>query len=245
MLAILLGFLDGFNVCSLGALMLIIGLTLKLQRRKTIIILGGTFILTTAIVYGGLIVLWFKLFEQFSRYIDFIKIFITLLALGGGVYFLKEYLRMQKQGALCELQESTFINNLMHKTGKAFEDNTRILALIGTVLTFSAVLAIVEFPCSAATPLIFAGILADAGLSTVSYLLHISLFILFYMLDEIIVFAIAAYRLKLWMTSGTFTKHAVLAEALILILIGIIYLNTVLGFIAPLREFFGGLLGFA
>jgi thiol-disulfide isomerase/thioredoxin len=244
-LAILLGFLDGFNVCSLGALMLIIGLTLKLQQRKTIVILGGTFILTTALVYGGLIVLWFKMFEQFSQYIDFVKIFITLLALGGGVYFLKEYLRMQKQGAVCQFQESQFINNLMQRTGKVFEDNAKLLALLGTVLTFSAVLAVVEFPCSAATPLIFAGILADAGLSTFSYLLHIALFILFYMLDEIVVFAVAAYRLKLWMTSGTFTKYAVLTEALILLLIGLVYLNTVLGFVAPLKKFFGTLVGLA
>ncbi len=229
-LAILLGFLDGFNVCSLGALMLIIGLTLKLQKRKSIILLGGTFILTTALVYGGLIVLWYKVFEQLSTYINFIKILITLLALGGGVYFFKEYLRMRKVGAQCELQESKLINKLMEKTGQAFRDNTRIVGLLGIVFLFAAVIAIVEFPCSAATPLIFAGVLADAGLSTLSYISYISLFILFYLLDEILIFAVAAYRLKLWMTSGTFTKYAVLAEACILFVIGLIYLNAVLGF---------------
>lgn len=238
-LAILLGFLDGFNVCSLGALMLIIGMTLKLQRRKTIILLGGTFILTTALVYGGLIVLWYKIFEQLTQYLDYVKLFITILAFGGGIYFLKEYFRMRKQGALCELQESKLINRLMEKTGKALQDNTKLLGLIGIVLVFAAVVAIVEFPCSAATPLIFAGILADSGLSTLAYLLHIGLFIIFYMLDEILIFAIAAYRLKLWMTSGTFTKYAVLAEALILIVIGGIYLNATLNFVDPILTFLG------
>ena len=86
-----------------------------------------------------------------------------------------------------------------------------------------------NFPCSAAVPVVFAGMLVEAGLSTTSYLAHIALFVLFYMLDELIIFGVAAYRLKLWMTSGAFTKWAVLAEALILILIGLWYLSTILG----------------
>lgn len=227
-LAVLLGFLDGFNVCSLGALVLIIGLTLKLQRRKSIILLGGTFILTTAVVYGGLIVLWARMFDLFGSRVDNVKIFVALLALGGGLYFLKEFVKMNKQGAQCELQESTLVNALMKKTGKAFEDNTKLLGLIGTVLVFSAVLAIVEFPCSAATPLVFAGVLSSSGVSAFGQLGYIMLFILFYMLDEIIIFGIAAYRLKLWMTSGVFTKYAVLAEALILIIIGLFFLQPVI-----------------
>jgi len=228
-LAILLGFLDGFNVCSLGALVLIIGLSLKLQRRKSIILFGGTFIVTTALVYGVLIVAWYQVFELFSGYIDFIKVLVALLALGGGLYFLKEYFRMRKQGPLCEFQESKLINRFMERTENAFQNNTKLLGILGTVLVFAAVVAIVEFPCSAAVPVVFAGMLAEAGLSTVAYLSHIALFVLFYLLDEIVIFGIAAYRLKLWMTSGTFTKYAVLGEALILMFIGAYYLATMFG----------------
>ncbi|HCC04908.1 TPA: hypothetical protein DEP58_01215 [Patescibacteria group bacterium] len=228
-LAILLGFLDGFNVCSLGALVLIIGLSLKLQRRKSILLFGGTFIVTTALVYGALIVVWYQVFELFSGYIDFIKVLVALLALGGGLYFLKEYFRMRKQGPLCEFQESKLINRFMERTEDAFQNNTKLLGILGTVLVFAAVVAIVEFPCSAAVPVVFAGVLAEAGLSTFVYLSHIALFVLFYLLDEIVIFGIAAYRLKLWMTSGTFTKYAVLGEALILMLIGAYYLGTMFG----------------
>lgn len=228
-IAILLGFLDGFNVCSLGALVLIIGLSLKLQRRRSIILFGGTFIVTTALVYGALIVVWYQVFDLFTGYINLVKILVALLSLGGGLYFLKEYFRMRKQGPQCEFQESKLINRFMERTGDAFENNTKLLGILGTVLVFAAVVAIVEFPCSAAVPVVFAGILADAGLSTFAYLSHIALFVLFYMLDEIVIFGIAAYRLKLWMTSGTFTKYAVLAEALILILIGVYYLGTMFG----------------
>ncbi len=232
-LAIVLGFLDGFNICSLGALVLIIGLTLKLQRRRAILLLGGTFIVTTAIVYGFLIVAWAQLFELFSSQINLIKIAISIIAIIGGFYFLKEYFKMLKQGAVCEFQESKFINKLMDKTGKAFENNTKLFALLTTVFVFATVLAVVEFPCSAATPLVFAGVLSSSGISTFSQIMYIALFILFYMLDEIVIFAIAAYRLKLWMTNGKFTKYAVLAEAIILIIIGFAYLAT------PVQVFLG------
>jgi len=230
-LAVLLGFLDGFNVCSLGALVLIIGLSLKLQRRRAIVLFGGTFILTTAIVYGGLIVAWYHIFELFNQYLDLMKLAVALLALGGGLYFLKEFLRMQKEGAVCQLQESRLICRLMEKTGHAFEDNTRLMGVLGAVLVFAAVVAVVEFPCSAAVPVVFAGILAEAGLSTVAYLSHIGLFVLFYMLDELVIFGVAAYKLRLWMTNGRFTKWAVFAEAFILLAIGLWYLGATTGLV--------------
>lgn len=228
-LAVVLGFLDGFNVCSLGALVLIIGLALKLQRRRAILIFGGTFILTTALVYGGLIVAWYKLFDVFSAYLSYLKIVVGLLALGGGVYFLKEYIRMRGEGAVCQMQESPLITRLTERTNAVFTNGGTLLAVIGTVLVFATVVAMVEFPCSAAVPVVFAGILADAGLSTLGYLAHIALFILLYMIDEIIIFGVAAYRLKLWMTSGTFTVWAVLGEALILLGVGTWYLGATLG----------------
>jgi hypothetical protein len=156
---------------------------------------------------------------------------VAVLSLGGGIYFLKEYFRMRNAGAICEMQESPFINRLMERTGHAFEHNTTLVGVLGAVLMFAAVLAVIEFPCSAAVPVVFAGVLADAGLSTFSYLAHIALFVLFYRLDELIIFAVAAYKLKLWMMSGSFTKRAALAEALILLGIGAWYLSTLLGII--------------
>jgi len=229
MLAVVLGFLDGFNVCSLGALILIIGLALKLQRRRAIALFGGIFILTTSLVYGALIVVWYNIFDLFTSYINIMKLGVALISIGGGLYFLKEYLRMRKQGAVCEMQESPLVQRLMKRTGDAFQDGSKLLSILGVVFVFAAVVTIVEFPCSAAVPVVFAGILADAGLSTLSHLSHIGLFVLFYMLDELVVFGIAVYKLRLWMMSGTFTKWAVLVEALVLLGIGLWYLWAILG----------------
>jgi thiol-disulfide isomerase/thioredoxin len=227
--AILLGFLDGFNVCSLGALVLILGLTLRLQSRRAIALLGGSFIVTTALVYGGLIVLWHQLVTYVGSYLNWMTVLVGLLSLFGGLYFFREYLRMRTQGAVCQFSESKWIQRMTDYTGKAFEHRGRLLGLFGAVIAFATVVAIVEFPCSAAVPVIFASILADMGLSTAHSLGYISLFVLFYMLDELVIFGIAVYKLKIWMTNGSFTKWAVLGEAILLIAIGVYYLGTLSG----------------
>ncbi len=224
-LAIVLGFFDGFNVCSLGALVLILGLVLVLKSRRKILIFGGVFILATAIVYGLLIVLWFQLFTILAPYLKIMQILIGLLGIGGGVYFFKEFLKFKKYGPTCEIQKS---NGLMarftEKMKKRLDKESGALLLVLTILLFAAIITIVEFPCSAAVPVIFAGILSQAGLPGWQYLSYIALFILFYMLDEIIIFLIAFFTLNLKITSNKFTTWIALIEAIVLFALGLYYL---------------------
>lgn len=224
-LAIVLGFLDGLNVCSLGALIFILGLVLALRSRKKIIVFGGIFILTTAIIYGFLIILWYKLFSFLSSYIGFMQIMVGLMAIGGGIYFLAQFLKFRKQGAVCEMETGQKITSkFTSKIQELLTKKGNILAIAGSILLFAAVITIVEFPCSAAVPVVFAGILADAGLSTFQYLLYIALFILFYMLNEIIVFSVAVFKMSVWLTSKKFVTWITLIEAIILFLLGFYYL---------------------
>ena len=77
---------------------------------------------------------------------------------------------------------------------------------------------------AAVVPVAFAGILAQAGLSSFQYLLYISLFVLFYMLDEIIVFLIAFFTMKIWLASSKIVTWAALLESIILFILGAYYL---------------------
>jgi len=227
-LSVILGVLDGFNVCSLGALVLILGLVLALKSRKRILAFGSIFILTTAIIYGFLIVIWYQIFSFLSPYLRIMEIIIGALGIGGGIYFLKEFLRMKKKGVTCEIDTG---KEIMSKFSSRFQEglkNSRnILVLIGLVFTFAAIITIVEFPCSAAVPVFFAGVLAKAELSTFYYLLYISLFVLFYMIDEILVFLIAFFTMKLWLASNKVVIWITLIEAIILFFLGLYY---ILGF---------------
>jgi len=224
-LAVILGTLDGFNVCSLGALVLILGLVLALGSRKKILLFGGLFILFTAIVYGLLIVIWYQIFSFLIPYMRIMEILIGLLGIGGGIYFLRQFIRFRKYGPGCEISAGNgIISRFSLRFQQSFKESGNIILLLGSVLLFAGIITIVEFPCSAVVPVAFAGVLAQAGLSSFSYLLYIVLFLVFYMLDEIIVFLIAFFTMKIWLASSKAITWITLLEAIILFVLGIYYL---------------------
>jgi len=227
-LAIVLGVLDGFNVCSLGALVLILGLVLALKSRKKTLIFGGIFILTTAVIYGILIVVWYNIFTLLVSYMKLMQALIGLLGLGGGAYFLKQFLKFRKQGPVCQIDVGkSIMAKFSSKFQKSLQESKNIILILGSILLFAIIITIVEFPCSAVVPVAFAGVLAQANLSTFNYLFYISIFVLFYMIDEIIVFLIAFFTMKIWLASSKAIIWITLAEALILFFLGVYYLYSI------------------
>jgi len=224
-LTIILGFLDGFNVCSLGALVLILGLCLALKSKKKILFFGGIFILISAIIYGLLIVLWYKLFSFLNLYINIMQLIIGVLALGGGIYFFRQFLKFQKQGAVCEIEGGQKIaSKFFTKIQKSFKKSKNIFTILSSICLFAAIITIVEFPCSAAVPVVYAGILSQAQTPSFQYIFYIALFVLFYMFDEIVVFLIAVFTTTIWIGSKKFITWITLIEAIMLSLFGIYYL---------------------
>lgn len=224
-LGIVLGTLDGFNVCSLGALVLILGLVLAIGSRKKTLLFGGLFILTTAVVYGFLIFIWYQIFSYLVPYMKIMKTIIGLLGIGGAIYFLKQFLDFRKYGPTCGITPGqSIMAKFSAKFQNSLKNSANILILLGIVLLFAAIITIIEFPCSAVVPVAFAGVLAQSNLSTISYLFYIVIFLIFYMMDEIIVFLIAFFTMKIWLASGKAVTWITLIEAIILFLLGFYYL---------------------
>jgi len=222
-LAVILGIVDGFNVCSLGALLLILGLVIVLGSRKRILLFGGAYILTTALIYGLMILLWHQLFSFISPYVKSMEMLVGILALMGGIYLLREFNKTRKSGPICS--SNNIMSRLSPKMEKVFRNKTNWLLLLGSVVAFSAAVTIIEFPCSAYLPVLFTSILVDSGASFGASILYMLIYMLFYMLDEIIVFLIAAFTLKIKIASSPkFITFFNLLAALIFIFIGTYYL---------------------
>jgi thiol-disulfide isomerase/thioredoxin len=224
-LAVVLGFLDGFNVCSLGALMLILALVLGLKSRAQTLVFGSTFIMTTAVVYGLLIVLWYRLFTFLTPIIGFMELFLGLVMIVGALYFFKEFIRFLKSGPTCGIGPAQKIESKF-SVGfkKMIEEKRKMLLLLGFVLLFALVITIVEFPCSAAVPVVFAGILSQSDLSGIQYFSFISLYTIFYLLDELAIFSIAFVTAKLWLVSPKWSKWIVFIQSIIMFALGSYYL---------------------
>lgn len=221
-LAIILGTIDGFNVCSLGALVLILGLVIALKSRKRIFMLGSAFLLTNGIIYGLMIFIWHQLFSLLAPYLRSLELVVGILSIAGGIYLLREFYKAYKSGPICS--SNNILSRLAPKVERIFQNKTNWLLLIGVIMLFSAAITIIEFPCSAVLPVIFSGILVEAGLSQGMALAYISLFILFYLLDEIIVFIIAVLTMKIKIVSPKFIVFFNLLAAIIFLALGMSYL---------------------
>lgn len=221
-LAIILGAVDGFNVCSLGALIIILGLVIVFRSRKRIIVLGGTFIVITAAVYGALVFAWHQVFSFLAPYVRSMETLIGLLALAGGVYLLREFYQARKKGPVCG--SNNLMSRLTPKVDKIFKKKAGWPILLGVVAMFAAIVTVVEFPCSAFLPVLFAGILVESGVSTAMAAFCIGLYMLVYLLDEMIIFAIAVATMKIKIVSPKFIVFFNLLAALIFIALGIYYL---------------------
>lgn len=224
LLAVSLGALDGFNVCSLGALVLILSLVLVLRSRRKVFLYGGLFILTTAVVYGLLIVFWHQLFSLLGQYLRLLDLTLGILGVVGAVYFFREYLRFRRYGPACQVGGARLIGRMAKLVERSFGSHSTALLVAGSILLFAAVVTMVEFPCSAAVPVMFAGVLAKSNLPGLAYLGYLGLYLLFYLIDELVVFGIAVWKLSLWMGKGKFVTYAALVQSLLLLLLGGYYL---------------------
>ncbi|MDD4062593.1 MAG: hypothetical protein PHV25_02330 [Candidatus Pacebacteria bacterium] len=223
--AVVLGLLDGFNVCSLGALILVLSLVLAFDSKKKIFSLGGLFILTTVIVYGVLVFVWGKLFAVLVGQIEALRIIVGLMAFAGGAYFLKECYRFYKYGATCQSSESGLAKGAMIRLQNAFKDSSsNMYILAGSIMFFAFAVTLIELPCSIGVPVVFTGVLVESGVSIYWYIAYILVYLLFYMLDELLVFSIAVFTKKIWVTNSKAMIAVSLIGALVLFYLSFHYI---------------------
>lgn len=224
-LSIILGFLDGFNICSLSALVIILSLVIGIKSRKVVLLLGGVYIITTSFVYGLLMFFWYNFFEFLGKYTGAMELLIGFIGIFGAVYFFREFWRFRKYGPSCDAKYGKrFISKFIEKFSNIQEKRFGIVLLALSILSFSFIITIVEFPCSAGIPLFYTGILANKQLDFWYEIFLMILYLLFYMLDEILVFLIAVFTLKIKLTSSKATTFAYLFASIILFVWGMSYI---------------------
>ena len=224
-LAAIIGTVDGLNVCSIGALILILSLVLSaFKSRKKIFLFGGLFILTTVIVYGVLIFAWTALFNALAKYIGGINIIIGLAALGGGIYFFKKFIDFYRYGPACEYKSNKYLTKVTKKLQKAFSENEKTTMILLGIIMFAFVVTLVELPCSFGLPMIYAGVLAAEGLTTMGYVFYVSLYLFFYMLIELIIFTAAIITKETFFANSKWITWVYLFGALVLVALSYNYL---------------------
>ena len=219
-LAVVLGFVDGFNPCAMWILIFLITMLLNMKDRKKMWILGFTFILTSGIVYLLFMITWLNLATFISK-ISYIRLFISLVAIVVGIVNLNNYIKSLKKDDGCEVVDKKERKKIMNRIISITSQKKFILALLGIVVLAASV-NIVELMCSIGIPLLFTQILAMNDLSNISYFIYMLIYIVFFLIDDIIIFVVSMITLKVTGITTKYTKYSHLIGGIIMLIIGIL-----------------------
>lgn len=218
LITIIIAAIDGFNPCAMWVLLFLISLLLGMQDKKRMWILGSAFIIGSAFVYFLFLSAWLNLF-MFLGVIKWVRILIAITSLGLGGYHFFEYLKKRDQG--CKVEGDEKRRAIFDRLRNIVIEQKFWLAFVGIVLLSFAV-NLVELVCSAGLPAVYTQVLSMSSLPTWKYYSYLILYIVIFILDDLLVFLIAMTTLKMKAISGKYTRWSGLVGGIIMIVIGIL-----------------------
>ncbi|MBQ3021274.1 MAG: hypothetical protein IJD92_03520 [Bacilli bacterium] len=220
LIAVILGFIDGFNPCAMWILLLLINMTIPIQNRKKIFTIGFTFIFTGGLIYF-LSMLGISFIIDLST-ITIIRNIIAIVAIILGIYNLYIYIKTRKDTG-CHVIDKEKRKGIIKKINDIISKKSTILAIIGTIILAVSV-NIVELACSLGFPTIFLEILSINNILGLSKIAYLILYIFFYLLDDLIIFIIAVITLKTKGISTKYNKFVNLVGGILMLIMGLLLL---------------------
>ncbi|MFA6284266.1 MAG: hypothetical protein WCT30_00640 [Desulfurivibrionaceae bacterium] len=219
-LAMLLGLADGFNPCAMWALVYLLSLLVSLQDRRKIWLLVGSFVLASGVLYFLFMTAWLNVFLLLG-YLRPLTLAIGAGAVVIGVVDLRAFM-LTRGAPVCPVGSTDFKKRTMGRMERLVAAPLSLISILGVVALAFTVNAI-EFACSAGLPAIFTHTLSLRQLSPPQYYGYILLYDFFFMLDDLLIFSLAAFTLRTTMAGG-YVRYGKLAGGIVLVGLGLVML---------------------
>lgn len=219
LVAIILGFIDGFNPCAMWILLFLINMLFGLKDKKKQWILGLTFLIVSGFVYF-LSMLGINFLLGVAN-INWLKIAIAIFILIAGIINFKKYFKIRNEEAGCSVVDNKKRKKLMTRIRKIMASNSFILSLLGIILLAVSV-NLIELACSLGFPLIFTEMLEINDINGFLKILYLIIYITFYMVDDILVFGLSMITLEATGITNKYNKLCTLISAIIMIIMGLL-----------------------
>ena len=217
LVAVILGFIDGFNPCAMWILLFLISMLFGMKNKKRAWILGLTFLFVSGFVYF-LSMIGINFVIGIAT-INILKILIAIFILVAGILNLKKYLKIRKEEAGCTVVDDKKRKVIMTRMKKIINSKSFILSLLGIII-LAATVNLIELACSLGFPLIFTEILSINNITGLEKIIYLLIYIFFYMIDDMVVFAISMITVEVTGITNKYNKLCTLISAIIMIIIG-------------------------
>jgi len=191
-LAVILGFVDGFNPCAMWVLVYLISIIATLRDRKRIWLIVGSFVLASGVLYFLFMTAWLNVFLLIG-YVRPVTIVIGLVALGGGILQIREVIET-KGAIVCKVTDEESRKKTMTRIQEIVSSPITLGTIVG-IIALAFTVNSVEFACSFGIPAVFTRVLSLTSLTTFQYYGYILLYVFIFMLDDLVIFGTAAFAL--------------------------------------------------
>lgn len=219
---IIIGLVDGFNPCAMWILIFLISMLLGMENKKRMWALGIVFLCSSAIVYFLFLISWLNL-TIFLDKIPYIRAGISMIAIIFGTYSLLKFVSSFNKDNGCEVVDSKNRKKIILSIKKIIKEKSFFLALIGVIILAASV-NVIELLCSLGLPVAFTQIMTINEASGSSKIMYSLLYVLFFLIDDIIVFIVAMKTLQIKAISNKYGKYSHLIGGIIMLIIGILML---------------------
>ncbi len=220
LLSVILGFLDGINPCGMWVLLFILSLLIPTNDKKKIWILGGTFILVSGILYLVLMMAWINIVDVFKS--SLLLMITGIFALGFGGFNIYKFIQSKiKKEDGCDVTSANQKRKLSKRIKEFIQKDNIWIAILG-IAGVTIIVNLIEVACSAGWPAIYSNILVANRLTQGERLIYTLIYVLFFLIDDIIVFLIAIFSLRIKAFSNILTKYSHLIGGILMLIFGIL-----------------------
>ena len=218
-LAGVLGFVDGFNPCAMWVLVTFLLVLIQIGDKRRVWAVAGLFILAEAIMYYLILNVWFTTWD-FVGLDRIVTPIVGLVAIGGGLFFLYEWLYSDGTCLVTDSGKRVKISGQIRKLATA----PFTWVTVGGIIALALSVNVIEFACSIGIPQAFTKIIEINQIGFIEAQGLMALYIVFYMIDDLIIFGLALWGAGRLQGTSLYVKWCNLFGGILMVVLGALLL---------------------
>lgn len=180
---LLIAALDAFNPCAFFILLFLLSLMVHHHSRQRMLVIGGTFVLCSGLMYFLFMSAWLNLF-LITEQLIFITSIAGVIAIGFGLINIKDYFFF-KQGVTLSLSD-TARSRLFTRVRKLTQSGNWLTMIFATIILAIAANSY-ELLCTAGLPMVYTRVLTLNELSSSQYYLYLAFYNAIYIIPLLLI----------------------------------------------------------
>lgn len=201
----MVGLVDGFNPCAMWVLLFLLSMLVHVRQRSRILLVAGTFVLVSGIIYFAFMAAWFNVF-RIVGYSRLLQVVLGAFALTIGAVHIKDFFML---GRGLSLSIPAGVKPSLYERARGVIRAEKLGAAMFGVTLIAIMVNFVELLCTAGLPALYTQVLTYYPLSTASYYGYLLLYNLAYIADDALMVSVAVVTLshhKLQESQGRWLK---------------------------------------